>query len=63
MVQSAGSLMSPAVVLRFSIIVLFNIVVFSLWLVSLFWSGLVVYTVAWKVPKLYLVLELGSEIM
>ena len=62
MVQSEGSPMSPEVALRFSILV-FYLFLFSLWLVSLFWSGLVVPEVAWKAPKLSLVIELGSEII
>ena len=62
MVQSAGSPMSTAVALWFRILVFF-LVLFSLWLVYLFWYGLVVPAVAWKAPKLCLVLELGSEIM
>ena len=36
---------------------------FSLLMVSLLWYGLVVPAVAWKAPKLSLVLELGSAIM
>ena len=62
MVQSAGSPMSPAVALRFSILGFFDLVLFSLRLVSLFLYGLVVPAVYWKSPKLSLVIELGSEI-
>ena len=63
MVQSAGSPMSPAVALRFRILGFLYIVLFYLWIVSLFLSELVVPAVAWKSPKLSLVLEVGSDIM
>ena len=63
MVQSEGSPMSPAVALRFSILGFFFSVLFSLWLVSLFLSGLVVPAFFWKAPIFILVLELVSEII
>ena len=63
MVQFASSPMSPAVALRFSILYFFDLVRFSLWMVSLFLYGIVLPEVAWKAPKLSLVLDLGSEIM
>ena len=61
MFQSVGSLMSPALALRFSIPV-FALLLFYLWLVFLFLYGVVVPAVAWKATKLSLVIELGSEI-
>ena len=55
--------MSPAVALQFSFISPPYLVLFSLWLVFLLWFGPIVPEVAWKAPKLSLVIELGSEIM
>ena len=63
MVRSAGPHMSPAVALRFSVLVFFDLVRFSLWVVSLLWYGILVPAVAWKAPKFSLVLDLGSAIM
>ena len=58
MVQSAGYPMSPAVALQISILVFWSSAV--LFVAGFFWYGLVVPVVAWKAPKLSLVLELVS---
>ena len=61
MFQSVGSPMSPEVALRFSILFLSSDFLFVDGVFVLY--VLVVPAVAWKAPKLSIVVEVGSEIM
>ena len=62
MFESAGSPMSPEVALQFIILVfLSSAVIFVAGVLIIY--GLVVPAVAWKAPKLSLLLELSNEIM